>query len=351
MRPLKGPIRVLVVDDMIIGRDILVDIFETVSDIVVVGTASDGVQALVLARSLHPDVITMDIDMPSMNGLEATRRIMETIPIPVIILGSANDGEESADVFHGREAGATAVCQKPDSREHPLFEAQARRIIHVVRVAAEVQVFRRWKQHPIVLSGASHNNSRLSIQMQPKILAVGASTGGPPVLCEILTGLTKFFPLPVLIVQHIAPGFLGSMATWLASTSGFPVEIAKNGNFALPGHAYLAPDATHMSISVSGIVSLQPGPAINSMCPSISVLFKSVAREFGSAAVGMLLTGMGKDGAKELLQIRQAHGLTIAQDQETSVVFGMPGEAIRLDAADYVLPPNRIVELLLRYVA
>jgi two-component system chemotaxis response regulator CheB len=179
------------------------------------------------------------------------------------------------------------------------------------------------------------------------MVGVGASTGGPPVLQNILSGLSRDFPAPVLVVQHIARGFLPGMVEWLGQTTGLPVHIASHGTVPLPGHVYIAPDDFHLGITSAGRLLLSREPADHGLRPSVSFLFRSMAEHLGGNALGVLLTGMGRDGADELLRLRERGGFTIAQDRESSVVHGMPGAAIEIGAATQVLPADRIAAALL----
>ena len=340
-------IRVLVVEDSPVVRDLLVYILGSDPEIKVVATAGDGYQAIEMALKEHPDVITMDVHMPRLDGIEAVRRIMATNPIPTVIISASLDPGEVGDTFRALEAGAVAVCEKPQGITHPLYHAQARKIVQIVKMVSEIKVVRRWKPPSSgACRPAQDGKEWLPGTSKIELVAIGASTGGPPVLCGILAGLTRGFPAPILIVQHIAPGFLPGLVGWLTSTTGVPVEIACDAKIAQPGHAYVAPDGVHMEVQRSCRIRLEGRAPVNGMCPSVSVLFRSVAEAFDRSAVGVLLTGMGRDGADELLMMKNKGALTIAQDKESSVIHGMPGEAIKLGAARHVLPPDKIVDLL-----
>jgi two-component system chemotaxis response regulator CheB len=340
-------IRVLVVEDSPVVRDLLVYILGSDPEIEVVATAGDGYQAIELALKERPDVITMDVHMPRLDGIEAVRRIMATTPIPTVIISASMDPGEVGDSFRALEAGAVAICEKPQGITHPLYKTQARKIVQTVKMASEIRVVRRWKPSGGAVSRPEEDDSGwLPGAQKIELVAIGASTGGPPVLCHILSGLTKGFPAPVLIVQHIAPGFLPGLVGWLTSTTGVPVEIACDAKIAQPGHAYIAPDGVHMEVQRSRSIRLAGRAPVNGMCPSVSVLFRSAAEAFNHSAAGVLLTGMGRDGAEELLLMKNKGALTIAQDKESSVIHGMPGEAIKLGAAGHVLSPDKIVEIL-----
>jgi two-component system, chemotaxis family, protein-glutamate methylesterase/glutaminase len=340
-------IRVLVVEDSPVVRELLVYILQGDPGIQVIAIAGDGLEAIELAQSTHPDVITMDVHMPRLDGIEAMRRIMATNPVPTVIISASIDPGEVGDAFRALEAGAIAVCEKPQGITHPLYLAQARKIIQTVRMVSEITVVRRWNPAGTQARPQAEPEAARPPGTPPlDVVAIGASTGGPPALRTILAGLTGRFPIPILIVQHIAPGFLPGLVGWLSVSSGFTVEIACDAVVALPGHAYVAPDGFHLTVERTCRIRLAHGAPINGMCPSVSALFRSVAAAFGRSAAGVLLTGMGRDGAEELLLMRNAGALTIAQDKDSSVIHGMPGEAVRLGAACHVLPPERIVTIL-----
>jgi two-component system chemotaxis response regulator CheB len=214
-------------------------------------------------------------------------------------------------------------------------------------MVSEIKVVRRWAAPPRTeLTTPSLAEGSGGGQRVIRLVAIGASTGGPPVLHTVLAGLPRGFPVPILIVQHIAAGFLPGLVEWLMEASGFHVEIGVDGQTALPACAYMAPDGAHMEVDRSGRIEVRKGDPVNGMCPSVSVLFRSVAAAYRESAAGVLLTGMGKDGAEELKVMRDAGAVTFAQDKETSVIHGMPGEAIRLGAACHVFPPDQISRFL-----
>lgn len=285
--------------------------------------------------------------MPKMNGFEATRKIMETYPTPIVIVSGNLDTREVATTFRAMEAGALAVVQRPVGIGHPDHEAMVAKLIQTVKLMSEVKVVRRWarprpeKAVPKVLPEARCARTPAEI----KLVAIGASTGGPTALQTILSGLPKDFPVPVLIVQHMTLGFIQGFAEWLAQTCGSPVRVAAQGQSLLPGQAYVAPDGAHLWVEAGRIALSQDEPE-NGLRPSVSYLFRSVARVFGRNAAGVLLTGMGTDGAKALKLMEEQGALTIAQDKESAVVHGMPGEAIKIGAATHVLSSERIAALL-----
>ena len=343
-------IRVLVVEDSPVVQEFLVYILDSDPQIQVVGTANNGEEALEAVKRKKPDVITMDINMPKMNGFEATRRIMETHPTPIVIVSGSWDTKEVATTFRAMEAGALAILQRPMGIGHPDYKATAKELIQTVKLMSEVKVVRRWprRQREAVVSPVPPpaESKPKRIKAKIKIVAIGASTGGPVVLQAILSGLPEDFPVPVLIVQHIAVGFIQGFVEWLGQKSNLPIHVATHGEYILPGHIYVAPDGFHMQAKIGGQITLSKNKPENGLRPSVSSLFRSVAKVYGQNAVGVLLTGMGKDGAEELKCLKEKGAITIAQDKESSVVHGMPGQAIKLDAATYVLSPERIAEML-----
>jgi len=309
----------------------------------VVGTARDGVEAVEQARRLKPDIIVMDVHMPRMNGFEATRQIMERIPTPIVIVSASTSREEVAMTFEALRAGALTLVEKPGGPDHPKYAESARRLVETVKLMAEVKVVRRWprRERPVPPSSPP-------VRTDPKIrlIAIGASTGGPQVVAEILTRLPGDLAAPVLIVQHIAPGFTEGLVEWLAQGTRLGVKLAETGEPVRAATAYLARDGFQMGITRDGRIRLTKELAEDGFCPSASYLFESVAEAYGRSALGILLTGMGRDGAAGLKLLREAGGMTVAQDEESSVIFGMPGEAIRRGAAEHVLSPEQISTLI-----
>ncbi|MFH0921374.1 MAG: chemotaxis-specific protein-glutamate methyltransferase CheB [Fibrobacterota bacterium] len=344
-------IRVLIVEDSPVAQEFLTYIFTSDPDIQVVGTANNGVEALEAVRQKKPDVITMDIHMPIMDGFEATRQIMEIAPTPIVIVSGSAECTEVASTFRAIEAGALAVVRRPPGIKHQEFEAATKELIQTVKLMSEVKVVRRISRTVkacIVAQPATSLPLQRTIEIQA--VAIGASTGGPPVLKNILSGLPQDFPVPILIVQHIALGFVKGFAEWLSGASHFPVRVASHGERVAAGHVYVAPDGFHLGLESGLRIALSGLAPENGLRPSVSYLFRSVAQVLGPAAIGVLLTGMGKDGAEELKVMKDKGAITFAQDKASSVVHGMPGEAIRLDAATYVLPPETIATFLVALV-
>lgn len=348
----RAKIKVLVADDSPVTRMVLLHVLGSDPTLQVIGTVTDGQEALdFLASGGRPDVVLMDIHMPRLDGFEATRRIMETHPLPIVICTATDDPRELAVAFRSMEAGAVACVEKPLGTGTPEHEARVQNLLQTLRLMSEVKVVRRWARART--PGAAVPSEAPKTRNGVRLVGIGASTGGPPVLQTILSSLPKEFPAPILIVQHIARGFLPGMVEWLNQTTGLRIHIATHGATMLPGHAYIAPDDFHMGlaagtgIAAGGRLILAREPPENGLRPSVSYLFRSLADHCGAGAVGVLLTGMGKDGAAELKLMRDRGAVTIAQDRDSSVVHGMPGEAILLGAAQHVLPADRIAGALI----
>ena len=345
-------IKAFIAEDSPVVREYLKHILESDRDLQVIGMANDGYETVKMVNRTKPDVVVMDINMPHMNGFQATRRIMKTTPVPIVLVTASYDTKEAATTFQALEAGALTVMEKPVGTEDPNHEQSAKELIQTVKLMSEVKVVTR-RPHFLRKEAVSAAPSRKSVLQTPakvNLVAIGASTGGTLVLQTILLRLPSDFSVPLVIVQHIAAGFVQGLAEWLEQTTGFTVHVATHGENLLPGHAYLAPDDFHMGVSKMMQISLIKDEKENGLRPSVSFLFRSVANVFGKNAVGVLLTGMGADGAKELRLMKEKGAVTIAQDEKTSLVFGMPGRAVEIGAAQYVLPADKISEALIKMV-
>jgi len=337
--PFTKKVDVLIVEDSRVIRDYLVYVLEGDPILKIIGTAENGEEALLSLERCRPDVILMDIHMPKVDGFEATRRIMSSDPIPIVICTASIHYLEVHTAMRALEAGALAILRKPSGFSDPNAEAESTAIIDTLKLMSEVKLVRRWTptSSPILST---------PLPRKIEVVAIGASTGGPPAVLKVLLGLPRPFSAPILLVQHISTGFTQGFAEWLATASGFPVHITQNGERPLPGHVYVAPDDHHLWISILGDLRIDRFPPRNGLRPAVSVLFQSVAEQFGPRAAGILLTGMGRDGAEELKKMFDRGALTVAQDEASCVVFGMPGEAIRIGAAQFVRPPEQIANLL-----
>ncbi|MGR9012271.1 MAG: chemotaxis-specific protein-glutamate methyltransferase CheB [Gammaproteobacteria bacterium] len=344
----RRPIRLLVVEDSASEREFLIYLFASDQEIQVIGTANNGEEALAAIKDKKPDVITMDVHMPKMDGYTATRAIMESFPTPIVIVTGSSSIEEMATTIRALDAGALAVIKRPMGIGHPDHAATARELIQTVKLMSEVKVIKRWAQRGTLVREVIKQVTLEPVQLprETRLVAIGASTGGPLALQQLLSKLPNNFPVPIIIVQHLAQGFGEGFAKWLDESSGFTVSMAANGELMQAGHAYIAPNGFQATVDSHQRIALQNSGTENGHLPSVSCLFRSVAVVYGACAVGILLTGMGKDGAAELGLMKGKGAVTFAQDKESSVVHGMPGEAIELGAALYVLPPDKIASVL-----
>lgn len=342
-------IKVLIVEDSPTARELLEGILGSDPDIRIVGVARDGEEAVRAVETQRPDLITMDINMPGINGFETTRKIMETRPTPIVLVTASWDPRDVAISFRALEAGALTILPRPRGPGHANHEDEAKDLIQTVKLMADVKVVRRWPR-----SGRTPK-SRPDVPLKPvasgdgvKVTAIGASTGGPMALSIILSGLPADFPAPVVVVQHIASGFLPGLIGWLSTLSPLSIEIGREGEGLKAGHVYIAPDGMHMTISRDHRIVLKEDPPENFLRPSISWLFRSIAEGYGSNGVGILLTGMGRDGADGLKRMYDAGATTIAQDEQSSIIYGMAAEAVRMDAVTRILPLDDIAPFLIR---
>jgi two-component system chemotaxis response regulator CheB len=338
-------INVLVVEDSRVTRDYLVYAIEACPEMRVIGAVDSGEAALDFLATHRPDVILMDIHLPGIDGFETTRRIMTSVPVPIVVCTASTHFDPMHTAMQALEAGALAVLRKPGGFGGQGAEGEAG-MINTLRLMAEVKLVRRWRQTAAAERTITEPMPRGSLGHDAAIVAIGASTGGPPVLSQILSGLAPDFAAPILVVQHIAAGFTAGFAEWLATASGMPVRVAQGGEIALPGQVYVAPDEHHLRVGPHGELQTTRDEPHHGLRPSVGILFRSVAGSFGRRAIGVLLTGMGRDGAEELKLMADQGALTVAQDEESCVVFGMPGEAVRLGAARFVFPPHRIADFL-----
>ncbi len=341
-----GVVRVLIVDDSALVRRILTDALSRHADIEVVGTAPDPYVARERIAQLKPDVITLDIEMPRMDGLSFLSKLMRHFPLPVVVVSSLTP-QHSETALRALELGAVEVIAKPGSSlaASDIVDDLAR----AVRVASQARVSRRIDTE---ITAVAPRPAIATIDSTHKIIALGASTGGTQALERVL----RRFPVDApgtVIVQHMPEHFTASFAKRLDGLCAMRVQEAKDGEYVVPGLALIAPGGKHLLLQANGarwVARVKDGPKVHHQRPAVDVLFQSVARSVGRNAVGALLTGMGADGAKGMLAMREAGAHTIAQDEASCVVYGMPREAVKLDAAVEVLPLDRIADALLAAV-
>lgn len=341
-------IRVLVADDSASVRGRIAKILGRTPGIAVTAEAEDGREAFSRAQTLKPDVILMDLAMPKMNGIQATERIMSVCPRPIIVVSSAVDRRERRDLLRAADAGAVAVLEKREmDRDAEKWE---RELVRHVRAAARLPLkspTRDWKTDDSDRKPA--RNRPFGSGAEYDVVALGVSTGGPGVLARILKSLPRTFPLPILVVIHLSETQDSGFADWLNGVCKLDVEFAASGEKLKEagGRILVAPPSRHTVVK-NGKIGLKDAPRVNYCRPSVDTLFFSLACERRIRPIGILLTGMGRDGAKGLKAIKDAGGFAICQDESTSVVFGMPQAAVDIDAAHAVLPDYRIAEKILK---
>jgi two-component system chemotaxis response regulator CheB len=339
--------RVVVVDDSALVRSLLAEIINRQSDMQCIGAAADPLVAREMIRNLNPDVITLDVEMPRMDGIDFLGKLMRLRPMPVVMVSTLT--ERGADVtLRALELGAIDFVAKPKIGVADGLRQLADDITDKIRVATRAQLRRPSASAPAAASGqtpgAAAPIAQLGRLSTEKIIFIGASTGGTEATKEVLMSLPPDCPA-LMITQHMPPGFTRSYAARLDGLCRIRVAEARDGERVLPGHAYIAPGGLHLSVERSGanyIARVQEGEPVNRHKPSVEVLFKSAARIVGQNALGIMLTGMGADGAKAMKEMRDAGSYNLVQDEASCVVFGMPREAINAGAAHEVLPLGQI---------
>ena len=338
-------IRVLVVDDSATSRQLLRHILSADHELQVVGEAKNGAEAVKQTKSLRPNVVLMDIHMPVLDGLQATREIMFDTPTPIVLISASTMVHETATAMESLAAGALTLLLKPAGPETAEFDRDCRTLIETVKAMSDVKVIRRLRHmqpgSPVASAVAPHSAPHAP-QSSIGICAIAASTGGPPALQKVLSGLPADFSVPILIVQHIAVGFTLGLVNWLKTVSPLPVKLAESDEKMMAGTVYLAPENQHLGVTSRGTIFLSNDPPLAGFRPSATHLFHSVAEAYRKRALAIILTGMGRDGVDGLRDVRKNGGTIIAQDEATSVVFGMPGCAIAEHLPDLVLPMESI---------
>jgi len=337
-------IRVLIVDDSATVREVLRQLLDSDPEIEVVGLAADGAEAVELTTQLKPDLVTMDLVMPGMDGMEATQLIMRHHPTPILFLSSYFDQEGMYTRADAIAAGALDIVEKPALMPDWRWRTTAGALIQKVKLLRHVPV------NPHIRPAASRSAERLPPGADgspcPTVVAIGASSGGPRVLEELFSKLPATFALSIIVTQHMADGFMPGLLNWLQQRCALSIRVAEEGDRILKGRVLFTPERVHLIVQPGGRVHLSDGDPVNGHRPSVDVTFHSVAKVYGPRVAGMLLTGMGHDGAAGLLAIRQAGGVTFTQSEESCSVFGMPRAAIELGAAQNVMPPEGLIRSL-----
>ena len=350
-----SPIKVLLVEDSPVAVAILQRILQSSAEIKVVGVARNGKEALASIPNLEPNVICTDFHMAQMDGLELTRQVMANYPRPILIISNSVQTNDSENIFKLIQAGAVDVFPKPASGLASEYEKIRENLITKIKVLSGVRVFTKplsktvpiQAEKPQAQSIVTTTPKSIKITSQIKAIAIGASTGGPQALLKVLSPLPSNLPVPIFCTQHISEGFLQGLVNWLGAECRLKVKIAEEGESPTPGTVYFAPDRNHLELNSLGKLIYKASDPVDGHCPSVTVMFQSIAKFYDKKTLGILLTGMGKDGAAGMQAIFQAGGITIAQDEVSSIVFGMPKEAIALGAVNYVLPIQDIASVLL----
>jgi two-component system chemotaxis response regulator CheB len=330
-------------------RTILAAMLSELPDIEVIGQAANGQEAVRQTIRLKPDLLTMDIRMPVMDGLEATRQILRIRPTPIVVVASSVYAADYNIAFNALEIGALTVIEKPHGLITKDYDAVRDQLINAVRIMAGVKVLRR-KEAAFAKSNIGPMTAMLqSLITQPiQVIAIAASTGGPAVLKFLLSNLPSNFSIPIVIVQHVLDAFVPGLADWLSINGSLPVKMASDGERLTPGRVYLSPGSAHLMTASGGVLRVDPSPPHKGYRPSANLMFQSVAAAYGKHAVGIILTGMGDDGAEGLQILGKTGAHIIAQDEDSSTVFGMPKMAIEAGIVDEILSPIGIASRLIK---
>lgn len=355
-RPEITVIKVLIVDDSAVVRSVLTDVLQRCRDIEVVAAVADPIFAMKRMEQVWPDVIVLDIEMPRMDGLTFLRKIMAERPTPVVICSTLTEnGAETT--FQAMSAGAVSIITKPKLGLRDFLEDSSNDVVDAVRAAARARMANIRSSQPSTVSSVRSSVAPRLIEMPmsttQKVVAIGTSTGGTQALERIFTAMPAVCP-GIVVVQHMPEKFTAMFAQRLNSLCRIEVREAQAGDRVLPGLALIAPGGRHMTLKKSGAhytVQIMDGPPVNRHKPSVDVLFRSVASSAGVNAAGFILTGMGDDGARGLLAMRNAGSYTVAQDEESCVVFGMPKEAIAMNAVDRIIPLSQVADEIVRSVS
>jgi two-component system chemotaxis response regulator CheB len=341
-------IRLLIVDDSALIRQMLTEIFNSSDDIEVVGSAVDPIAARDKIKKLNPDILTLDVEMPRMDGLTFLRNLMRLRPMPVVMISTLTEAG-AAVTLEALEAGAVDFVAKPKVDVANSLNAYAEDIIAKVKMAAKARV-RTVVSKPKVAGPLAVRSQKTHFKTTDKLIALGSSTGGTEAIKEVVRGLPLNTP-PIVVSQHLPVAFSESFAKHVNDVTEMTVCIAKEGQQILPGNIYIAPGDKHLLVMRNGaryVCKLDDGPPVNRHKPSVEVMFKSVAQNVGGNAIGVMLTGMGADGSQTMNEMKAAGSVNIVQDEASSVVWGMPGEAYKLGAADYVVPLEHIAAQILK---
>ncbi|TIS55694.1 MAG: response regulator [Mesorhizobium sp.] len=341
-------LRVILATSRLDIRDSILKAIATDKQIEIVATAFNGAEAVEKTKELRPDLVLLGVSLQTLDSLEATKEIMIEAPTPIVLVFSVPDPRAVELSVRALEAGALAVTPAPPQKSGSADGAAVRKFLSTLRAMSQVKVVRRWRDRPNLKTGSKRLPT--GNKSSPRIVGIAASTGGPAAVQSILAKLPRDFPAPILIVQHIASGFIEGVASWLDAAIALKVKVAEDGELLAPHVVYLAPDGHHLGVASRSRIVVADDPPINGFRPSGTYLFASMARVFGSEAVGIILTGMGNDGADGLRAVYEVDGTVLAQDETSSVVFGMPKAAIDAGIAHRVLPLDEIARTMISLV-
>ncbi|WP_210495840.1 chemotaxis-specific protein-glutamate methyltransferase CheB [Microvirga antarctica] len=350
--PSPSPVRVMIVEDSLVVRQLLAHIVARDPRLIVAAAVSSAEEALQEIGRVQPDVISMDIRLPGMDGLEATRRIMSERPTPIVVIAGSIEDSALKISMNALRAGALSVVEKPVGVTSAGYEAVAHTICTQLYIMSQVTVVRQrsfawkpagdrtvpmWRDEPVE-------------SQTPTLLGIAASTGGPPALAKVLGALPADFPLPILLVQHMGAPFMEGFASWLDGIMALSVGVARDEEIPVAGRIYVAPGDRHLMLSPTGTLKISAAAPLASQRPSATLMFQSIAKTLGPKGLGVLLTGMGEDGAQGMLEMKQAGAYTIAEDESTAVVYGMPAAATRMGGVRASLPLDLIAPRITRLV-
>jgi two-component system chemotaxis response regulator CheB len=340
----------MVVEDSLVVRQLLVHIIASDPRLVVAAAVSSAEEALREIGRVQPDVVSMDIRLPGMDGLDATRQIMSEHPTPIVVIADSIEDSSLKISMNALRAGALTVVEKPVGLSSANYAGIASTICTQLYIMSQVPVVRQrsfapWRDK--VTNTAPKRNPEWSATL-PSIMGIAASTGGPPALAKVLGALPEDFPLPILLVQHMGAPFMEGFASWLNGLMPLKVRLAQDHEIPMAGNVYVAPGDRHLLLSPAGTLKVSAEPPVGNQRPSATMLFQSMARSVGRRGLGVILTGMGEDGAQGLVEMRQAGGYGLAEDESTAVVYGMPAAATRMGGVNVSLPLDLIAPRILR---
>lgn len=349
--------RVVLVEDSPVALEILQRLLNSSPEVDVVGTARDGVEGLEVITRTKPDVICTDLLMENMDGLELTKRVMAEDPRPILVISNFVNKTDVDNVFRLLQAGASDVFPKPTTDSPTDYEKLKAALVTKIKVLSNMKVTAKRpgqslssSAKPMTSGGFSGNQMQMSNVSRVKVIAIGTSTGGLQAIQKIVCQLPANFPVPIICTVHLSTGVLSGLVNWLSSECTLKVKIAEVGESPLPGTVYFAPEKSNLELNVHGNFIYSNCPETDKHCPSISAMFNSVARVYGKATAGVLLTGLGSDGAEGLQAIAQAGGITVGQEEKGGA-FGMVKEAIALNAVQQVLSLEKIAPFLLKTIS